>query len=146
MNRRVADSALILYERQGSIVTYVTAVASAEKGARCALIFILGGSLPRQVNDRSPRHEERALGAPFLRFGSKLIKRVQRALFFRFGGKGVYTDVHDRHPQTKKSAICALFINLVVPKAGLEPARGHPSADFESAASAIPPLRQIQFS
>ena len=45
MNRRVADSALLPYERQGSIVTYVTAdvtaVASAEKGARCALIFIL---------------------------------------------------------------------------------------------------------
>ena len=45
MNRRVADSALLPYERQGSIVTYVTAVASAEKGARCALIFILGGSV-----------------------------------------------------------------------------------------------------
>ena len=52
MNRRVADSALLPYERQGSIVTYVTAVASAEKGARCALIFILGGSLHWQVNDR----------------------------------------------------------------------------------------------
>ena len=52
MNRRVADSALLPYERQGSIVTYVTAVASAEKGARCALIFILGGSLHRLVNDR----------------------------------------------------------------------------------------------
>ncbi len=35
------DSALLPYERQGSIVTYVTAVASAEKGARCALIFVL---------------------------------------------------------------------------------------------------------
>ena len=52
-----------------------------------------------------------------------MIKRVQRALFFRFGGKGVYTDVHDRHPQTKKSAICALFINLVVRSMGLEPIR-----------------------
>ena len=31
---------------------------------------------------------------------------------------------------------------FLVPKAGLEPARGHPSADFESAASAIPPLRR----
>ena len=52
MNRRVADSALLPYERQGSIVTYVTAVASAEKGARCALISILGGSLhqPPQNN------------------------------------------------------------------------------------------------
>ena len=68
MNRRVADSSLLPYERQGSIVTYVTAVASAEKGARCAFIFILGGSLHRLVNDRSPRHEERALGAPLYSF------------------------------------------------------------------------------
>ena len=34
-----------LYSFWGSIVTYVTAIASAEKGARCALIFILGGSV-----------------------------------------------------------------------------------------------------
>ena len=66
--------------------------------------------------------------------------------FFRFAVEGVYTDVNDRRRQTKKGARRALIFVLVVPKAGLEPARGHPSADFESAASAIPPLRQIQFS
>ena len=76
MNRRVADSALLPYERQGSIVTYVTAVASAEKGARCALIFILGGSLPRQVNDRRRQTKKGARCALILGLGAKLIKRV----------------------------------------------------------------------
>ena len=76
MNRRVADSALLPYERQGSIVTYVTAVASAEKGARCALIFILGGSLPRQVNDRRRQTKKGARRALIFVLGTKLIKRL----------------------------------------------------------------------